>query len=144
LQISGEAYIYARPSFDAVSGNSRLLLANTLLPSARCASQAGNYPSTTLKAGQEVPVSGSNAYGADESDSNMAIRKIRRFEDLLSIPDKNAPVVTLFSGGLDSSYLLSFLFEAGFKRVTAICIDLGEGVEVGTLEKTSSDFVRNF
>ncbi|GLH80654.1 argininosuccinate synthase [Bradyrhizobium sp. SSBR45G] len=70
----------------------------------------------------------------------MTIRKIRCFDDLHSIPDKGAPIVTLFSGGLDSSYLLSFLFEAGFTNVTALCVDLGEGVEAGTLETTAQRF----
>jgi argininosuccinate synthase len=70
----------------------------------------------------------------------MTIRKIRCFDDLLSIPDKSAPVVTLFSGGLDSSYLLSFLFEAGFTSVTALCVDLGEGVEVEALERAAKRF----
>jgi argininosuccinate synthase len=70
----------------------------------------------------------------------MTIRKIRCFDDLLSISDKSAPVVTLFSGGLDSSYLLSFLFEAGFTSVTALCVDLGEGVDVEVLERTAKRF----
>ncbi|MCK1326547.1 argininosuccinate synthase (plasmid) [Bradyrhizobium sp. 155] len=70
----------------------------------------------------------------------MTIRKIRSFDDLLSIPDKSAPVVTLFSGGLDSSYLLSFLYEAGFTSVTALCVDLGESVDVGALERTARRF----
>jgi len=70
----------------------------------------------------------------------MTIRKIRCFDDLLSIADKSTPVVTLFSGGLDSSYLLSFLFEAGFTSVTALCIDLGEGIEVATLQRAARRF----
>lgn len=78
--------------------------------------------------------------GARRKTIDMTIRKIRCFDDLLSIPDKSAPVVTLFSGGLDSSYLLSFLFEAGFTNVTALCVDLGEGIEVETLERTAQRF----
>jgi argininosuccinate synthase len=70
----------------------------------------------------------------------MTIRKIRCFDDLLSIDDRSAPLVTLFSGGLDSSYLLSFLFEAGFTRVTALCVDLGESIETEQLESTARRF----
>lgn len=70
----------------------------------------------------------------------MTIRKIRSFDDLLYIPDKSVSVVTLFSGGLDSSYLLSFLHEAGFTKVVALCVDLGEGVEVEELENTARRF----
>ncbi|MET4261807.1 argininosuccinate synthase [Bradyrhizobium sp. S3.12.5] len=70
----------------------------------------------------------------------MTVRKIRCFQDLISIPDKSAPVVTLFSGGLDSSYLLCFLYEAGFTSVMALCVDLGEAVEAEALETTAKRF----
>ncbi|MFI1180850.1 argininosuccinate synthase-related protein [Streptomyces sp. NPDC020799] len=40
--------------------------------------------------------------------------------------DPSLPLVTLFSGGLDSTYLLHRLHEAGFTRVHAVSVDLGE------------------
>ncbi|MGW4567572.1 argininosuccinate synthase-related protein [Streptomyces sp. NPDC004561] len=40
--------------------------------------------------------------------------------------DPALPLVTLFSGGLDSTYLLHRLREAGFSRIHAVSVDLGE------------------
>lgn len=70
----------------------------------------------------------------------MLRNKIRCFSDLSVIPNKNASVVTLFSGGLDSSYLLSILYELGFSQVTALCIDLGESIPVKEISKTADRF----
>ncbi|MFF3425846.1 argininosuccinate synthase-related protein [Streptomyces sp. NPDC002602] len=52
---------------------------------------------------------------------------IRSFDDLrLHAPDLSSPVVTLFSGGLDSTYLLLRLVRAGVRDVHALSVDLGE------------------
>lgn len=52
---------------------------------------------------------------------------IRSFRQLMgSDVDTGQPVVTLFSGGLDSSYLLLRLRERGFRDVHAVTVDLGE------------------
>jgi argininosuccinate synthase len=40
--------------------------------------------------------------------------------------DPGRPVVTLFSGGLDSTYLLHRLRVSGFTRIHAVSVDLGE------------------
>lgn len=54
-------------------------------------------------------------------------RLIRSFRQLTpAVLDPSRPVVTLFSGGLDSSYLLLRLRDAGFRDVHAVSIDLGE------------------
>ncbi|WP_406212029.1 argininosuccinate synthase-related protein [Streptomyces canus] len=49
---------------------------------------------------------------------------IRSFRDLDAL-DPRQPVVTLFSGGLDSTYLLHRLRESGFDEVHALSVDLG-------------------
>ncbi|MGX2993157.1 argininosuccinate synthase-related protein [Streptomyces sp. JNUCC 64] len=59
---------------------------------------------------------------------------IRSFHDVTAGPDgPDLPVVTLFSGGLDSSYLLYRLRSAGFTRVHAVSVDIGD--EETTAEK---------
>ncbi|MGR8009325.1 argininosuccinate synthase-related protein [Streptomyces hypolithicus] len=39
---------------------------------------------------------------------------------------KDQPIVTLFSGGLDSTYLLLRLKDSGFQNIHAVSVDLGE------------------
>ncbi|MDH6121045.1 argininosuccinate synthase [Kitasatospora sp. GAS204A] len=59
---------------------------------------------------------------------------IRSFADLR--PERFAPgrpVVTLFSGGLDSSYLLHRLAKAGFGHIHAVSVDLGAGEDLDEL-----------
>ncbi|WP_457032519.1 argininosuccinate synthase-related protein [Kitasatospora sp. P5_F3] len=53
-------------------------------------------------------------------------RRIRSFRQLSTdaLPAQ-APVVTLFSGGLDSSYLLLRLKNAGFQDIHALSVELG-------------------
>ncbi|MEU1001676.1 argininosuccinate synthase-related protein [Streptomyces tibetensis] len=50
---------------------------------------------------------------------------IRSFSQLDSL-DPDLPVVTLFSGGLDSSYLLLRLRRMGIREVHAVSVDIGE------------------
>ncbi|MFI6372220.1 argininosuccinate synthase-related protein [Streptomyces sp. NPDC050546] len=50
---------------------------------------------------------------------------IRSFSQLGSL-DPDRPVVTLFSGGLDSSYLLLRLRRMGVREVHAVSVDIGE------------------
>ncbi|MDS0139274.1 MULTISPECIES: argininosuccinate synthase-related protein [unclassified Amycolatopsis] len=54
---------------------------------------------------------------------------VRRVEDLTVELDVSAPVVTLFSGGLDSSHLLFMLAERGFRDITALVVELGDFVD---------------
>ncbi|MFI6585120.1 argininosuccinate synthase-related protein [Embleya sp. NPDC050493] len=52
---------------------------------------------------------------------------IRSFEQITTDRlGSDRPVVTLFSGGLDSSYLLYRLRRGGFREIHAVSIDLGE------------------
>jgi len=56
------------------------------------------------------------------------MKKLRSIEDIETISKSVDHVLTLFSGGLDSTYLLELLKTSKVK-VTAIAIDLGEGVD---------------
>ncbi|GAA2239730.1 MULTISPECIES: argininosuccinate synthase-related protein [Kitasatospora] len=52
---------------------------------------------------------------------------IRSFRQLTrEALDPDQPIVTLFSGGLDSSYLLLRLKAAGFSDIHAVSVDIGE------------------
>ncbi|MFJ8336598.1 argininosuccinate synthase-related protein [Streptomyces sp. NPDC094437] len=52
--------------------------------------------------------------------------RIRSFQQIEHGLDPTRPVVTLFSGGLDSSYLLLRLRQLGVTDVHAVTVDLGE------------------
>ncbi|MFB6549738.1 argininosuccinate synthase-related protein [Streptomyces sp. NPDC056405] len=57
----------------------------------------------------------------------MGQARIRSFADVCAaIGRPDAPVVTLFSGGLDSSYLLYRLRAVGLSRVHAVSVDIGD------------------
>lgn len=60
-------------------------------------------------------------------------------EDLSFIADRTHHVLTLFSGGLDSSYLLYRLSRLACK-VTALVVDLGEGTDYEELSRITSLF----
>ncbi|HEU0200691.1 MAG TPA: argininosuccinate synthase-related protein [Burkholderiaceae bacterium] len=66
-------------------------------------------------------------------------RFLRSFEDLRWVAERSDHVLTLFSGGLDSSYLLQELAHAQCK-VTALSIDLGEGVHRTDLAEIADHF----
>ncbi|MDH6194052.1 argininosuccinate synthase [Mycobacterium frederiksbergense] len=51
---------------------------------------------------------------------------IRSFDQMFEHVDRAAPVLTLFSGGLDSSYLLLRLKKAGFTDIHALSVNIGE------------------
>lgn len=55
---------------------------------------------------------------------------VRRVDDLTEALEPSAPVVTLYSGGLDSTHLLLLLAERGFTDITALAVELGDNVEV--------------
>ena len=56
----------------------------------------------------------------------MSTRIIRSFTDLDAMRGQTDHVLTLFSGGLDSSYVLKELAQRHL-RVTALSVDVGEG-----------------
>ena len=52
--------------------------------------------------------------------------RLRSFNEIGATINRSAPVVSLFSGGLDSSYLLLRLREMGFSDVHALSVEIGE------------------
>jgi len=52
--------------------------------------------------------------------------RLRSFNEIDVTVERSAPVVSLFSGGLDSSYLLLRLREMGFSDVHALSVEIGE------------------
>jgi argininosuccinate synthase len=64
---------------------------------------------------------------------------IRSLSDLSLVADHSNHIVTLFSGGLDSSYVLKVLSERRC-RVTALAIDLGGGLDHAKLTRIASRF----
>ncbi|MDN3684953.1 asparagine synthase-related protein [Vibrio sinaloensis] len=60
------------------------------------------------------------------------MKKIRSIEDVMAVASVSKHILTLFSGGLDSSYVLELLKNSQAK-VTALAVDLGDGIEESSL-----------
>jgi len=69
----------------------------------------------------------------------MQSKQIRSFADLDVIARHANHVLTLFSGGLDSSYVLKELADRHC-RVTALLVDVGDGIHHGDLRGITSKF----
>lgn len=69
----------------------------------------------------------------------MATRIIRSFSDLDAMRGKVDHVLTLFSGGLDSTYVLQELVQRNL-RVTALSVDVGEGCKEQDLREIAGFF----
>lgn len=69
----------------------------------------------------------------------MQSRRIRSFDDLDAMVGRVDHVLTLFSGGLDSSYVLKELADRGLPT-TALAIDVGEGGHVQDLQEIADFF----
>lgn len=67
-------------------------------------------------------------------------KPIASFEHLEQIQDRDAPVVTMFSGGLDSTYLLLRLQQLGFTNIHAVAVDVGSPVDECGLTKHAAHF----
>lgn len=61
------------------------------------------------------------------------MKKIRSIEDVEAVASVSKHILTLFSGGLDSSYILELLKNSK-ARVTALAVDLGDGIEPSSLK----------
>lgn len=72
----------------------------------------------------------------------MSIHRIRSFEDLDAMKGHVDHVLTLFSGGLDSSYVLKELSERNL-RITVLSVDVGEGCRVQDLQEIADFFGAN-
>lgn len=66
-------------------------------------------------------------------------RQIRSLNDLIVVAKQCKQVLTLFSGGLDSTYVLKYLANSGC-RVTALSINLGDGTNYDDLERITKHF----
>ncbi|PLR35623.1 argininosuccinate synthase [Chimaeribacter coloradensis] len=64
---------------------------------------------------------------------------VRSLDDLSYVSRQSKHILTLFSGGVDSSYLLYKLSQTGCK-VTALTVDLGDGVHAGDLRDIAGFF----
>lgn len=64
---------------------------------------------------------------------------VRSLEDLAFVAERTPHILTLFSGGLDSSYLLYQLSKLDCK-VTAFAVDLDEGTDYADLERITNFF----
>lgn len=69
----------------------------------------------------------------------MSTRIIRSFADLDAMQGQTDHVLTLFSGGLDSSYVLNELAQRHL-RVTALSVDVGEGCQLHDLQEIAGFF----
>lgn len=69
----------------------------------------------------------------------MSTRIIRSFADLDAMRGQTDHVLTLFSGGLDSSYVLKELAQRHL-RVTALSVDVGEGCQLQDLQEIAGFF----
>lgn len=69
----------------------------------------------------------------------MSTRVIRSFADLDTMQGRVGHVLTLFSGGLDSSYVLKELAQRKLK-VTALSVDVGEGCQLQDLQEIAGFF----
>ncbi|WP_366664325.1 hypothetical protein [Mesorhizobium sp.] len=78
------------------------------------------------------------------ASTKPAIGGISSFEDLEAFPDRTAPVATMFSGGLDSTYLLYKLQSLGFANIEAVAADVGTRIDQPLLERTAAMFGARF
>jgi argininosuccinate synthase len=69
----------------------------------------------------------------------MPTQIIRSFADLDAMQGRVNHVLTLFSGGLDSSYVLKELAHRAL-RVTALSVDVGEGCQLQDLQEITGFF----
>ncbi|WP_159651293.1 argininosuccinate synthase-related protein [Vibrio atypicus] len=61
------------------------------------------------------------------------MKKIRSIEDVQAVANVSKHILTLFSGGLDSSYILEILKNSSAK-VTALAVDLGDDIDESKLK----------
>ncbi|TGO11158.1 hypothetical protein BTUL_0116g00230 [Botrytis tulipae] len=71
-------------------------------------------------------------------------KPIESFADIAKLDDKDTPVVTMFSGGLNSTYLLLRLQKLGFTNIHAVAVDVEAPVDVDGLPKHAAHFGAQF
>ena len=69
---------------------------------------------------------------------------IESFEQIEEFDNRDTPVVTMFSGGLDSTYLLFRLQQLGFTNIHAVAVDVGATIDEDGLTKYAAHFGARF
>ncbi|MEI9426291.1 argininosuccinate synthase-related protein [Mesorhizobium sp. Cs1299R1N3] len=70
--------------------------------------------------------------------------RVESFEEVAVFGDRSKPVVTMFSGGLDSTYLIFRLHQLGFRNIEAVAVDVGGSIDHPVLEQTAAKFGARF
>src|SRR5215218_5475620 len=86
---------------------------------------APSRPTTGRSSGGRHCLTSDPFTNVSTEESVITSHLIRSFDDLTDRLDPCRPVITLFSGGLDSSYLLLRLRQMGFGNVHALSVDVG-------------------
>lgn len=68
------------------------------------------------------------------------VSRIRSFDDLSLVAKSTQTILTLFSGGLDSTFVLKELAKHTETEVICLTVDLGEGVDRSDLEELAKHF----
>ena len=87
---------------------------------------------------QEMSLEGVSPLSLQE---NMPIES---FGHIAQFDKRDTPVVTMFSGGLDSTYLLLRLQQLGFTNIHAVAVDVGAPIDDDGLTKHAAHFGANF
>lgn len=70
-------------------------------------------------------------------------KRIRSIEDLREVVTPESRVLTLFSGGLDSAYLLYLLSQQKCTNVTALSVDLGDDLDYEEIKNLAAKLGAN-
>lgn len=78
----------------------------------------------------------------DHNGTHPAVhRSVESFEHIAQVDNnRDDPIVTMFSGGLDSTYLLLRLQQLGFTNIHAVAVDVGAPIDVQSLTKHAAHF----
>lgn len=87
---------------------------------------------------QEISLEAVLPLSLQENKPTESFGHIARFDK------RDAPVVTMFSGGLDSTYLLFRLQRLGFTNVHAVAVDVGATIDEDELTKYAAHFGASF
>ncbi|CEJ93511.1 Putative Argininosuccinate synthase [[Torrubiella] hemipterigena] len=69
---------------------------------------------------------------------------IESFDHIARVGKRHAPVVTMFSGGLDSTYLLFRLQQLGFTNIHAVAVNVGAPIDEASLSSCAARFGAKF
>ncbi len=82
-----------------------------------------------------------NSYPSHLKKSMQTLKRIRSVEDLTILSEEQeGAIITLFSGGLDSTYLLYLLHKQKNTNVIALTVDLGDDVDHEHIKRVADQF----